>query len=276
MRTNYPTEKRYSLQRHLTDVLDHGSAELYEADESLRIRDQWKAMGKASPDGAAEVRATSDPRSIRPSIRGEQTRTTFLPYSAFGKIQTRSDLIDISGITNRYSTGLIAHAGVLKADASVWENLEGQVCIAGTTQIPQPSFASAGGTQQSLASSTLTAFSTSVTVSFTSTLGVGMSVSAANPGYLSPDTLIQQIVNSTTLTLNQPALQGGTVTLNFWSVSDGTSQMTSSPRIFLAGTVGGNPMFFSPLRLCFKVGVSNQLLHHYLPFPIMSCTGTPG
>ena len=111
MRTNYPTEKRYSLQRHLTDVLDHGSAELYEADESLRIRDQLKAMGKASPDGAAEVRATSDPRSIRPSIRGEQTRTTFLPYSAFGKIQTRSDL----GVEAFSPTSVASQTAIVRA-----------------------------------------------------------------------------------------------------------------------------------------------------------------
>jgi hypothetical protein len=193
-------------------------------------------------------------------------RVTYLPYSAFGKIQQRSDVgggafTTVAPVTPEYTTGLISHSAVFKAGCTVWENCTGQVELVGTSAIPQPTFSSASGTQQTLAGCTLVAYSENVTVSSSATLAVGMLVSGATPGQISPSTTIQQIINGTTIQLSQPALQGGTVSLTFWAVADGAQQLVTSAPIFLGGTVGGgNSMILNPLRLGFRFGVSNNLL----------------
>jgi HK97 family phage major capsid protein len=45
----------------------------------------------------------------------------------------------------------------------------------------------------------------------------------------------------------------------FSTATDGTTVTPQSDPVFVGGSVGANPMIFSPLRLSFKTKVSNQL-----------------
>jgi hypothetical protein len=158
-----------------------------------------------------------------------------------------------------------AHLGVTPAGATLLEGCRDQVILVGSTQIPTAAFCAGTGTQQTLASSVLTPFSETVTVTSTSTLAVGMLVSAANPGYLSPNTAAAQVVNSTTLLLNQPALQSpASASLTFWTVQDGTVTATAqSAPVFIGGTTS---LIYQPLRMGFKVNISNALLNRHQVF----------
>jgi hypothetical protein len=77
---------------------------------------------------------------------------------------------------------------------------------------------------------------------------------------IQPDTVISQVVNGTTVTITVPAIASGSVSLTFYAVVDGVAANPNSPPVFTGGSVGTAPMVFQPLRLSFKVPVSNQLL----------------
>ena len=106
---------------------------------------------------------------------------------------------------------------------------------------------------------TLTAGSTAITgLTSTATLIVGMAVSAVG---LVPDTVITSITSGTAVAINNPAITSGSASVTFYSTNDGAAQANpNSPPVFVGGSVGTNSMFFNPLRLSFKVNVSNQLL----------------
>jgi len=248
-------KKSYSLKRAFQSVLGPSrKAEWFEADIDAKIRSEFGKFASPAPSGKLQ------------GFMHEADRVMYVPFTSFGKApKMRRDLggglfTTVSPISSKYTGGLCRHSAVFRLGATILENLSGQCVLTGTSAIPLPTFASASGTQQTLASSTLTAFSTSVTVSNTATLAVGMSVSGASVGYISPSTIVQQINDGTHITLSQPALQGGTVSLTFWPSADGTSQAINSPPVFIGGTVGSTSMFFNPLRMSFKVNVSKQLL----------------
>jgi hypothetical protein len=75
-----------------------------------------------------------------------------------------------------------------------------------------------------------------------------------------PDAVIVQVNSGTQVTLNLPAIASATESISFYAVADGTSQAINSPPVFVGGSVNNQSMFFNPLRLSFKVYVSNQLL----------------
>jgi hypothetical protein len=199
------------------------------------------------------------------NFKGEANKVAYIPFDAFGRVSVRADVgggtfTTVAPVDVKYTSGVVAHSKVFALGAQVWEGLENQIVLPGTTALATPGFSSPIGTQQTLAGCTLVAYSQSVTVSSTATLAAGMLVSGATPGQIPPSTIIQTVVDGTHLTLSQPALQSGTVSLNFWAAADGTSELPTSAPSFLAGTVGGNSMILQPLRLAVRFGVSKQLL----------------
>ena len=187
----------------------------------------------------------------------------FVPFRAFGKFD-RADLgggtyQTISQISPAYTTGVIAHNKVFKAGATVLDGCEGQVILTGTSAIPLPTFAGASGTSQTLANCTITAGASSITVSSSATLAVGMAVSGTG---LLPNCVITQVVDGTHVTVTVPAItSSSTASLTFYAVSDGTNPiMPESEPVFTAGSVGANSLVFSPLRLGCKIKCSKQLL----------------
>jgi hypothetical protein len=248
MRTcdDYPLTKGFSLARAVTEALQGNGAPptlTTERERFYRIKQQFGAKATRSATPMPVVYAPWDAFKTRADVGGST-------FTTFAKIQPQ------------WTQSVVAHSQVYKAGATLLEGCKDQVILVGATQIPTAAFSAGTGTQQTLANSTLTAYSATVTVSSTPTLAVGMLVSAGSPGYLSPSTAIQQVVNSTTLLLNQPALQSSaTTSLTFWTVADGTvTATTQSAPVFTGGNISGVSMIFHPLRMSFKINVSNQLL----------------
>jgi hypothetical protein len=260
----YPLDSNYSLTRHIVDTLDgNGPVMSSEREVHYRIRDsfgQFAAPEARGPEGKA------DPRTgPRMSFKGEATKTLYLPYDVFGRIQTRADVgggtfTTVAPVFPEYTTGLISHSAVFKAGSTVWEGCTGQVELVGTSAIPQPNFATGAGTQQTLASSTLVAYSETVTVSATATLAVGMLVSAASRAISRQAPLFSRLLTVRRWYYRSPRFNPALFSLTFWVVADGVSQLVTSAPVFLAGTVGANSMILNPLRLGFRFGVSNNLL----------------
>jgi hypothetical protein len=230
-----------------------------------RIKEQFGHFAAPEPRGPE---GKADPRfGPRQSLRGEHNKVCYLPYSAFGYAKRSNvdlgggSFITLAGVDPTYTTGIIAWSKVFQLGATVWEGLENQIIVPATTALSAPTFSSNIGTQATLSNCTIAAYGTSVTVSSTTGLAAGMLVSASTPGYISPSTIIQTVVDGTHLTLSQPALQSSaTASLTFWATSDGTSQLNVSAPVFLGGNLSGVSLVLQPLRLGVKFAVSKQLL----------------
>jgi hypothetical protein len=91
----------------------------------------------------------------------------------------------MTGITPKFTTGVISHNKVLKAGATILEGCTGQVILNGTTAIPQAAFAATTGGTTQIVTCTTTVNSTRVTMTSTATLAVGMMVSGVGITFLS-------------------------------------------------------------------------------------------
>jgi hypothetical protein len=264
----YPLDSNYSLTRHLVDTLD-GKGPVMSAERGVHFRIKEQFGIHAPPEGRDPLpRQTAvEMRDYGPrmSFKGDDIKVAYLPFDAFGRVSVRSDVgggafTTLAPVDVHYTSGVIAHSKVFALGAQVWEGLQNQAVLPGTTPLGTPGFSSQIGTQQTLSGCTLAAYSETVTCSSTTGLAAGMLVSGATPGQISPSTIVQQVVNSTTFQLSQPALQSGSVSLTLWAAADGTSQLPTSQPTFLGGTSSGNSLILQPYRLGVRLAVSKQLL----------------
>ena len=123
--------------------------------------------------------------------------------------------------------------------------------------------------------------STSITVSSSATLAVGMSVSGAG---LVPD--FTAVVDGTHVTVTNPAIAtSSTASLTFFASADGTgTAFANSPPVFVSGSVSTNPMLFQPLREQLSRGISSMVDNLALfgtgpangqPLGVFAATGSP-
>ena len=123
---HYDLTEAYSFTRHVQDTLDKGKPILdFEAEPDQRIKRQWGIRAASTMDS--------------------RLKAMYVPWAAFGQVQQRGDLggttfQTLTGITQAYTTGLVAHSQIFRAGAIIIEGCEGQIMLAGTTAIPLPTF----------------------------------------------------------------------------------------------------------------------------------------